>query len=241
MKYLALITLLFSLSGTFSGAFAQGPPEKQEIVYLDKAPIAQNLEEIKTEIGYPREARASQITGTVVAQVLVSESGSVEDYKIVSEADMLLQNAVTDRLKDLRFTPAEAGGKPIKCWVELPFEFMVAEKMFFDLEAALAAGDDCTRLDLGDLGLTEIPSEVYQLKNLEFLSLANNQIAVVPKELLQFQQLEWLNLEGNPIAEGPEFLREAKNLKILQLKNTQIPKENHKKFKKRMKGTKVVI
>ena len=58
-------------------------------------------------------------------------------------------------------------------------------------------------LDLSWQGLTEIPREVFQLKNLTWLNLSHNQIVKIPDEIAQLQTLITLHLGSNQIVKYP--------------------------------------
>ncbi len=47
--------------------------------------------------------------------------------------------------------------------------------------------------------ITEIPPEIGQLKQINWLNFTYNQITTLPEELLQLQTLQELDLKGNPI------------------------------------------
>ena len=52
--------------------------------------------------------------------------------------------------------------------------------------------------------LSEIPSEVFELKHLEVLRLANNQIKAIPADIHQLRNLKRLDLRGNPLETAPD-------------------------------------
>ncbi|NEP84700.1 MAG: hypothetical protein F6K39_45320, partial [Okeania sp. SIO3B3] len=54
-----------------------------------------------------------------------------------------------------------------------------------------------TELNLNDLGLIDVPSEIAQLQNLQGLYLFNNQLTKLPPEIGQFQNLRVLGLGNN--------------------------------------------
>ena len=62
-----------------------------------------------------------------------------------------------------------------------------------------------TILDLSNLGLKEIPSEISELSQLTHLYLENNQIIEI-NDLEQLKQLKLLSLVGNQLSEIPDFL-----------------------------------
>ena len=83
-------------------------------------------------------------------------------------------------------------------------------------------------LDLNELGLTELPKEIGELKNLQRLSLANNQLSEYPKEIGELKNLQWLSLGNNQLSGLLKEIGELKNLEGLSLANNQLseyPKE----------------
>jgi hypothetical protein len=73
-------------------------------------------------------------------------------------------------------------------------------------------------LDLSDLKLNVIPSELNKLSNLKHVTLYNNKITFIPE--LSLKKLESLNLRNNCIKTSD--FSEITNLKILDLGNNQI-------------------
>ena len=55
-------------------------------------------------------------------------------------------------------------------------------------------------LELADNGLSELPEGISNLSNLKKLDLANNQLKAIPKEITTLSEtLEELNIQGNQI------------------------------------------
>ncbi|MEL7340987.1 MAG: energy transducer TonB, partial [Bacteroidota bacterium] len=74
-------------------------------------------------IGYPQIARDAGIEGNVVVRVLVDKRGNYDKHKIITQVHPILTKAVEEHIAKLQFTPAIQGGKPIKFWVNIPFNF----------------------------------------------------------------------------------------------------------------------
>lgn len=98
-------------------------PASGVFVHVDEEPVPLNMTEISRAISFPQIARDAGISGTVVIRVLVGPDGSYREHKVINSVHPLLQNAVEPHLKDLEFSPAIQGGKPIYFWVNIPFSF----------------------------------------------------------------------------------------------------------------------
>ncbi|HTJ69063.1 MAG TPA: COR domain-containing protein [Actinospica sp.] len=71
---------------------------------------------------------------------------------------------------------------------------------------------------LKDLGLTELPEEILQIKDLRALHLQGNHLERLPSWLLTGQPLlEVLNLSGNSLAELPDWIGRFRELRQLRL------------------------
>jgi protein TonB len=90
---------------------------------LDKEPAAVNLDDVKALIGYPDMAKAAEITGKVTVRIQVDREGKYTKHIVLKDPHPILTNAVTSKLPLLKFTPGIQGGKPVKVWITIPFEF----------------------------------------------------------------------------------------------------------------------
>ncbi|WP_052823547.1 leucine-rich repeat domain-containing protein [Neotamlana sedimentorum] len=77
-------------------------------------------------------------------------------------------------------------------------------------------------LELNDLGLLEIPAQVFELKQLKILRLRRNKIKNIPTEIKCLDQLIELNLIDNELESFPESLTSLKSLQILHLRKNKI-------------------
>lgn len=68
----------------------------------------------RIEFNYPSAAKRKGITGVVKVEYIVSETGRVEDIKIVESPDRILSDATADTLRRARFEPASKSGRPVK-------------------------------------------------------------------------------------------------------------------------------
>ena len=79
-----------------------------------------------------------------------------------------------------------------------------------------------TKLDLSNKGLTTIPQEVYDLKNLKKLNLSGNKLKVITKEANRLKKLEMLDVSNNKIVNLYSKNFEFRRLRILNLNNNNI-------------------
>ncbi len=87
---------------------------------------------------------------------------------------------------------------------------------------ALARYRESDSLDLAGFGLTAVPSQVYQLKDLRELNLADNRIGNIPAEIAQLLNLEDLRLQQNSLQWLPTELYELRALRRLSLEQNQL-------------------
>ena len=91
--------------------------------YLNLDPYPLNMDSVKLSIGYPQIARDAGIEGQVVVREMIDKSGRPTDYRVLRLVHPILSKAVTNQIMDLKFRPAIQDGKPIKFWVNIPFNF----------------------------------------------------------------------------------------------------------------------
>jgi len=72
---------------------------------------------------YPPMARQLKVTGKVVIEAIVDESGAVGEVRVVTGNAMLARPA-TEVVKKWKFRPFLADGKPAPAVVSLSFEFL---------------------------------------------------------------------------------------------------------------------
>ncbi|XCN71225.1 MAG: COR domain-containing protein [Candidatus Electrothrix aestuarii] len=74
-----------------------------------------------------------------------------------------------------------------------------------------------TELDLSMEGLTELPPELFQVKNLTVLDLSFNELSSLPPELFKLKSITSLDLGQNQLTELPPDLSKLTNLTTLGL------------------------
>ena len=79
---------------------------------------------------YPASLRAASIEGRVTVRFVVDTLGRIEPGTpvLLASTDPRFTAAVQDVLPRLRFTPAMAGGRTVRMYVEMPFEFRIEHR-----------------------------------------------------------------------------------------------------------------
>lgn len=85
-------------------------------------PVLQAKAIRRAEPVYPISARRARITGAVVVEVLIDESGSVIRARAICGPDLLV-NAAVEAARRWRFTPTTVSGSPVKVIGIIKFNF----------------------------------------------------------------------------------------------------------------------
>lgn len=94
---------------------------------FDKAPVAKNLNEIRTSIVYPDSAFKNNIQSNVLVDVLVDTLGDVTRVKW-AEGDLAFFDTVTQAASLIKFEPGIYNDRPTKVWMRIPFSFKLGIK-----------------------------------------------------------------------------------------------------------------
>ncbi|MEL6132702.1 MAG: energy transducer TonB [Bacteroidota bacterium] len=92
---------------------------------VDTPPETVNYEMVTEHMGYPDVAKKSGIEGRVVLRVLVNEKGEYVHHSVETDDHPLLRIPCELFIPYLKFQPAKLNGKNVKCWVSVPFEFVL--------------------------------------------------------------------------------------------------------------------
>ncbi len=109
--------------GEVPDVIVDNDPGINEFISVEEEPTPVNIDDIVSLIGYPQIARDAGIQGQVVVRVLVNKTGNYDRHRVVKSVHPILDEAVEQHLSKLKFTPAIQGGRPIKFWVNIPFNF----------------------------------------------------------------------------------------------------------------------
>jgi len=96
------------------------------------------------------------------------------------------------------------------------------QKTYFSLQDALLQPDSVYKLTLSKKKLKEVPTAIFQFKNLQILNLSKNAIKIIPTEISQLQNLQDLNFSANEIAAIPAQIGMLQNLVDLNLNRNLI-------------------
>jgi len=81
---------------------------------------------------------------------------------------------------------------------------------------------DLREISISDCSITEIPLEIYELKNLKSIFIENAPITSIPNDILRLPHLEELYFDRCLFSEIPEILSRLPNLKDLHFSRCQI-------------------
>jgi internalin A len=103
-----------------------------------------------------------------------------------------------------------------------PKEQEAYDEALRQIEECRSKGEEGTKLDLGDLGLTILPPEIGQLTALTSLSLYNNQLTTLAPEVTRLSALQELYVSKNHLTELPPEFDRLKRLRRLSLYNNRL-------------------
>jgi TonB family protein len=78
----------------------------------------------RVEPRYPPAAAAMGLTGRVVLEAVVDESGNVESVRVVSSSNSLFDQAAMDAVRKWRYSsPVGQGGQRVACYMTVVITF----------------------------------------------------------------------------------------------------------------------
>jgi len=72
---------------------------------------------------FPEEAVKKGLTGKVILRVLVDKDGAVKRTQTIMSSNKIFEQPAIDAIMKTKFSPAIQNGKPIMCWVNIPYLF----------------------------------------------------------------------------------------------------------------------
>jgi protein TonB len=112
--------------GTSKGVVGGTPVNTQDQTYFEfqvEKPVV--VQPGNPSPKYPDILKQASVTGEVLAQFVVDTTGRAEmsTFKVLKSSHDLFTSAVRAVLPQMRFLPAETGGRKVKQLVQLPFSF----------------------------------------------------------------------------------------------------------------------
>lgn len=216
------IFLLLLLCGCDSLSTDQSCPEPDPFKpqLLEKEPWPDNLDEIRQSIGYPAMAKEAEIEGTVELRILIDEEGNYVRHVALKEGHPALLKAVAREIQRLQCDPAIQAGKPVKCWITIPFRFSLDQgdpepevedslkTVFQNVKEACEHPYPKKILEIHGHreGLKSFPMPIWKMLNLTYLELSNNEIASIPTNIQGLRELQYLGLSNCQLSRLPDEL-----------------------------------
>jgi Leucine-rich repeat (LRR) protein len=94
--------------------------------------------------------------------------------------------------------------------------------MYVDLASALKNPDDVIRLSLRKMKLKEMPKEILQFKNLQYLDLSKNNIKELPPEIGTLTNLQYFSISRNKLEMFPQEIGKLINLRWLIMNQNEM-------------------
>jgi TonB family protein len=74
---------------------------------------------------YPKELKAKGISGEVIVEVIVSENGEITNARVIKATNQQFADAAMAAVVKWKMHPGQLNGAPVKCRVQLPFDFSI--------------------------------------------------------------------------------------------------------------------
>ena len=98
-------------------------PGPRDYIELEREPQLLNQMEVVKLIGRPGVAATEYGIGRVLVRVLVDQEGKYVKHILLRKVHPDLDQAVVEHLPACKFSPGIQGGKPLMCWITIPFAF----------------------------------------------------------------------------------------------------------------------
>ncbi|MFU1682560.1 COR domain-containing protein [Phaeobacter piscinae] len=85
-----------------------------------------------------------------------------------------------------------------------------------------AKSESSNELNLSQMGLSKLPSELFELPEISFLNLSNNQFKEFPSEVFAMESLRGLEISYNPIKALPNDWKGAQNILLLNFTEMEL-------------------
>jgi len=125
------------------------------------------------DVPYPEELTDSGISGSVLLEMIVSETGVVDSVGIVKSLHPLLDTLALNAARQFKFSPAEVDGEPVAVMLQYEYEFFPPKPEVpptVDEPAAVTAGDgDTSSVNTDDFAGTGPQAERLSDDDIEVL------------------------------------------------------------------------
>ena len=82
----------------------------------------------ETRIAYPKEARAAEVQGNVVVELLIDSLGKVRNVKLISGPGYGLNEAAVAALQSFEFEPAEIASEKVAVQIRYTYKFVLEKE-----------------------------------------------------------------------------------------------------------------
>ena len=93
----------------------------------NRVPIPLNLTEIKSKVGYPKEAIELGIEGKVAVRILLDENGKYIRHVFLGYIHPSISKEIEKHIVDLTFTRGYQESEAVKFWISIPFNFKLID------------------------------------------------------------------------------------------------------------------
>ena len=113
---------------------------------IDKMPSVAGF----VDAPYPEELTGEGIAGSVLLELIVSETGVVDSAYIVRPLHPLLDSLALNAVRQFKFSPAEAGGEAVAVMLQYEYEFIPPKPKI------ASVNEDSAGIDTANAGSTDI-------------------------------------------------------------------------------------
>ncbi|MDR0308256.1 MAG: TonB-dependent receptor [Chitinispirillales bacterium] len=101
----------------------------EEIEFIDDESGLEKMPEILefVEADYPEEFIKDGVEGTVLLELLISETGGVDSVSVVHSLHPLLDTCAIEAVKKFKFSPAQAGGENVAVMLQYEYRFSLRD------------------------------------------------------------------------------------------------------------------
>jgi len=139
MRYfhIAMLCLFFMQFLFPNNTFANSEITSFDVYYLEEDPYLPfaeimpepvgGMEAIYKKIKFPEFAKRAQKEGKVYLMIYISETGNVDDVKIIKGIGYGCDDEAVDAIKSAKFTPGKNGGVSVKVKMSLSINFKLSK------------------------------------------------------------------------------------------------------------------